>query len=768
MAPQVPSDLRDPSLYLNRELSQLDFNLRVLEQAKDPLTPLLERLRFLTICSTNLDEFFEIRVAGLRQQARHGLQRSEPDGMSNSETLRRIGEAAHAIVAEQYRLLNDGLLPALEREGIRIRKRADWNQRQQTWIARYFANEVLPVLTPVGLDPSHPFPRIHNKSLNFVVTVSGDDAYGRESGTAIVQVPRSLPRLIRLPEGVASDAHDFVLLSSIVHAHVGEAFPGMRVDGCFQFRVTRNSDLWVDEEEADDLMRALKGELADRNFGEAVRLEVADTCPEETARFLLREFELEEHDLYRVHGPVNMHRLVAMVDLVDRPDLKYPPFVQRIPRRVQQGGSDLFEVLRKGDLLLHHPFDSFTPVVELVRQAAADPAVLAIKQTLYRTGGDSPVVEALIDASRAGKEVTAVIELRARFDEADNIKLATRLQQAGANVVYGIVGYKAHAKMLMIVRREGRKLRRYVHLGTGNYHVRTTRGYTDLSLLTCDREIGEDVHRLFLQLTGLGRVTRLRRIIQSPFSLHRTLLAMIDAEARNARAGKSARIVAKMNALSEPQIIQALYRASQAGVQIDLIVRGTCCLRPGVPGISENIRVRSIVGRFLEHSRIFLFHASGDELCWCASADWMQRNLFRRVETCFPVTEKRLAQRVFAEGIEPYLLDNAQAWSLSADGRYSRVKPGKSARRAAQEVLLERLCESPEVERAEGEALTDEARSDMARAIDAKLRRARRRSADGILGAAPRRARRKGSSVVLEPFVPTETPEADPTEGDRR
>jgi polyphosphate kinase len=765
MVPQAPNDLRDPALYINRELSQLDFNLRVLEQAKDPTTPLLERLRFLTICSTNLDEFFEIRVAGLRQQARHGLARSEPDGMSNSETLRRIAEAAHAIVAEQYRLLNDGLLPALEREGIRIRKRVDWNQRQQTWIARYFSNEVLPVLTPVGLDPSHPFPRIHNKSLNFVVSVSGDDAYGRESGTAIVQVPRSLPRLIRLPEGVASDAHDFVLLSSIVHAHVGEAFPGMKVDGCYQFRVTRNSDLWVDEEEADDLMRALKGELADRNFGEAVRLEVADTCPEETARFLLREFELDEQDLYRVHGPVNLHRLVAMVDLVDRPDLKYPPFVARIPRRVAQGDSDLFEVLRKGDLLLHHPFDSFAPVVELVRQAAADPAVLAIKQTLYRTGGDSPVVEALIDASRAGKEVTAVIELRARFDEADNIKLATRLQQAGANVVYGIVGYKAHAKMLMIVRREGRKLRRYVHLGTGNYHVRTTRGYTDLSLLTCDREIGEDVHRLFLQLTGLGRVTRLRRIIQSPFSLHRTLLSMIDGEARNARAGKPARIVAKMNALSEPQIIQALYRASQAGVQIDLIVRGTCCLRPGVPGISENIRVRSIVGRFLEHSRIFLFHAQGDELCWCASADWMQRNLFRRVETCFPVTEKRLAQRVYSEGIEPYLLDNAQAWSLGADGRYSRLKPGKSARRAAQEVLLERLCESPEVERVEGDMLTDEARSDMARAIDEKLRRARRKRADGISGGTPRHARRKGSSVVLEPFVPTEGAEADRTDG---
>ncbi|MBM3986641.1 MAG: polyphosphate kinase 1 [Planctomycetes bacterium] len=766
MPAPTPSELRDPSLYLNRELSQLEFNARVLEQAKDASTPLLERVRFLAICSTNLDEFFEIRVAGLRQQSRHGIPRNEPDGMSNAETLRRIGEGAHALVAEQYRLLNEDLLPALGREGVRILKRTDWNQRQQAWIQRYFTQQVLPVLTPVGLDLSHPFPRIHNKSLNFVVSVSGDDAYGRESGTAIVQVPRSLPRLIRLPEGIATGPFDFVLLSSSIHAHVSDALSGMKVEGCYQFRVTRNSDLWVDEEEADDLMRALKGELADRNFGDAVRLEVADTCPEETANFLLRQFELDERDLYRVHGPVNIHRLVAMVELVDRPDLKYPPFVQRIPRRIEQGGADMFEVLRKGDLLLHHPFDSFAPVVELVRQAAADASVLAIKQTLYRTGGDSPMVDVLIAAAHAGKEVTAVIELRARFEEADNIRLATRLQQAGANVVYGIVGYKAHAKMLMIVRREARKLRRYVHLGTGNYHVRTTRGYTDFGLLTCDREIGEDVHRLFLQLTGLGRVTRLRRIVQSPFSLHRTLLGLIEAEARNAEAGQPARIVAKMNALSEPTIIQALYRASQAGVQVDLIVRGTCCLKPGIPGVSDRIRVRSIVGRFLEHSRIFWFLALGDELCYCASADWMQRNLFRRVETCFPITEKRLAQRVLSEGIEPYLADNAQAWRLGADGRYLRFKPGKAARRAAQEVLLERLCESSEPElRAGGPADSDAARAEVARAIEAKLRRARRKRDGGELGGTPRRAARRGKSIVLEPIIPTaddvETPAPD-------
>ena len=690
-----PAHLADSSLYLNRELSQLEFNARVLEQAKDPATPLLERLRFLTICSTNLDEFFEIRVAGLKQQFAFGVPRTDSDGMSSQETLRRVGEAAHALVTEQYRVLNDVLLPALEAEGIRLLKRGLWSARQQRWIRRFFRGEVLPVLTPVGLDPAHPFPRVLNKSLNFIVSVEGSDAFHRSSGVAVVQAPRSLPRLIALPGKLASGPHDFVLLSSIIHAHIDELFPGMQVTGCAQFRVTRNSDLWVDEEEIDDLMRALKGELLDRNYGDSVRLEVADTCTDEMARFLLATFGLEESDLYKVHGPVNLHRMVAVHELTDRPDLKYPPFLQRVPRRIERGGHDLFAVLRKGDVLLHHPFDTFAPVVELVRQAAVDPAVLAIKQTLYRTGADSPMVEALIDAARSGKEVTAVVELRARFDEAANINLATRLQQAGANVVYGIVGYKSHAKMLLIVRREGRKLRRYIHLGTGNYHTRTARAYTDISYLTCDREIGEDVHKVFMQLTGLGRVGRLKKIVQSPFALHRAMLERIEAETRNAREKKPARIIAKMNALSEPRIIQALYEASQAGVPIDLFVRGQCCLRPGVPGVSETIRVRSIVGRFLEHSRIFYFFAGGEELVLCASADWMQRNFFRRVETLFPIVEKRLAHRLFAEGLEIYLADNAQAWALQSDGKYRRLRPGSQPRLAAQEALLERLCEQP-------------------------------------------------------------------------
>ncbi|MCK6444768.1 MAG: polyphosphate kinase 1 [Planctomycetes bacterium] len=687
---QPARDLRDPSLYLNRELSSLEFNARVLEQAKDPTVPLLERLRFLSISSTNLDEFFEIRVSGLKQQIAHGATATEADGLSPEQTMHAIGEAAHALVAEQYRVFNEVLLPELARAGIKIWRRGSWTPRQEKWVRRFFVQDVLPVLTPVGLDPAHPFPRVLNKSLNFIVSLQGQDAFGRTSGIAVVQVPRSLPRLIPL-KGGDGGGHDFVLLSSIVHAHIGEVFPGLEVTGCWQFRLTRNSDLWVDEEETDDLMRTLKGELTSRNFGETVRLEVAKNCPEEMAQYLLSTFELEAEDLYRVDGIVNLHRVAAMYDMVARPELKYPPFMPRVPRRIEER-EDVFEALRKGDVLLHHPYDSFSPVVEFLRQAASDPHVLAIKQTLYRTGADSPIVDALIEAARGGKEVTVVVELRARFDEAANINLATRLQAAGASVVYGIVGYKAHTKMLLVVRREGHKLRRYVHLGTGNYHSKTSRAYTDVGFLTCDRAIGEDVHKLFNQLTGLGKVGRLKRVLQSPFTLHKALVGLIEREAKHATAGRSARIVAKMNSLTEPRIIQALYRASQAGVSIDLVVRGICCLRPGVPGVSESIRVRSIVGRFLEHSRIFYFENDGEPQYFCASADWMQRNFFWRVETCFPVDDQRLRQRIWSECLEPYLVDNVQSWLLGPDGKYRRARPGKERPRVAQEFLLERLC----------------------------------------------------------------------------
>jgi polyphosphate kinase len=683
-------DLDSPDLYINRELSLLEFDRRVLEQVKDPAVPLLERLRFLTICSTNLDEFFEVRVSGLKQQIALGIHQPGPDQLSARDTLLAVGRVAHDLVREQYRVLNDVLLPELSAEGIRIPKRAEWSPRQERWIRRFFRSEVLPVLTPVGLDPSHPFPKILNKSLNFMVQVEGNDAFGRSGDVAIVQVPRSLPRVIALPEEIRSCAHEFVLLSSVVHACVGECFPGMRVVGCYQFRITRNSELWVDEEEVENLLQALTGELQGRGYGEAVRLEVVEECPEELSGRLLDTVDLGIGDLYRVNGPVNLHRLAAIYDLVNRPDLKHRPFLASLPARLRRD-EDIFAAIRKSDVLLHHPFESFGPVVDLMRAAAADPDVLAIKQTLYRTGADTPLVDVLLEAARAGKEVTVLVELRARFDEAANIRLATRLQEAGVTVVYGIVGYKAHAKMLLIVRREGRRLRRYVHLGTGNYHTRTTRAYTDFGLLTADADIGEDVHRIFLQLTGLGKAARLKKVLQSPFTVQQTLLEHIEAEIEAARAGKRARIVAKMNSLTEPSMIRALYRASQSGVDVDLIVRGTCCLRPGVPGASERIRVRSIVGRFLEHHRVFHFHAGGADLVYCGSADWMQRNLFRRVETVFPVEDPPLKERVISESLDNYLKDNCQSWQLLADGSYTRNVPGDQPRHSAQEHLLAAL-----------------------------------------------------------------------------
>ncbi len=686
-------DLKNPELYINRELSLLQFQWRVLDQAKDEAIPLLERLRFLCIASTNLDEFFEIRVAGLKHMEALGSVRTDADGLAPGEVLERISAEAHTLVAEQYRVLNEVLIPALAREKIRFVRRDRWNQKQAAWIKRYFTNELLPVLSPLGLDLAHPFPRVLNKSLNFIVSLEGRDAFGRESRIAIVQAPRSLPRLIQLPDSLAGDGSALVFLSSIIHAHVSDLFPGMNVTGCHQFRVTRDSELFVDEEEIDDLMGALKGQLSARRLGDTVRLEVADKCTKHMAEFLLRQFKLGEDDLYQVNGPVNLNRLLAVHDIVDRPDLKYPPFTPGVPKRIMTS-SDMFEVIRNGDLLLHHPFESFVPVLDLLRQAAADRQVLAIKQTLYRTGADSPLADALVDAARTGKEVTVIVELRARFDEEANIELATRLQKAGAHVVYGVVAHKTHAKMLLVVRREGRRLRRYVHLGTGNYHVGTASAYTDHGLMTCDRDFGEDVHRLFLQLTGLGRATKLKKLLQSPFTLHKRLLALIEAEAERARTGGEGRIIAKMNSLVEPGIIRALYRAAQAGAKIDLIVRGICCLRPGVQGLSENIQVRSVVGRFLEHSRVFYFENAGEPLVYLSSADWMDRNFFRRVETCFPVEEESLRNHVIKEGLLVYLQDNTQAWVLQSDASYKRLRPGGQKPRAAQDMLLQRLAKT--------------------------------------------------------------------------
>jgi polyphosphate kinase len=692
---QPAVDLRSPEFYFNRELSALEFNRRVLAQAEDDSMPLLERLRFLCIVSTNLDEFFEIRVAGLKQQVAFGASQRGPDQLGPQEQLRRISEVAHALVDQQYRVLNEQVLPELEATGVRFLRRSDWTPRQARWVRRHFLRELVPVITPVGLDPAHPFPRVLNKSLNFVALLEGRDAFGRDCGTAVVQAPRSLPRLIRVPAPFAEGPYDFVFLSSVIHAHVGDLFPGMDAEGCFQFRVTRNSDLFVDDEEVEDLLRALEGELPARRFGDAVRLEVSDNCPVDTAAFLQGQFRLQPEDVYRVSGPVNLSRLAAVYDSIDRPELKFVPFTPSRPLRVTRN-ADLFDVIRRGDLLLHHPYQSFAPVVDLLRQAAADPDVLTIKQTLYRTGSDSAIVAALCEAARNGKEVVVVVELRARFDEEANIDVANTLQEAGALVVYGVVDYKTHAKMVLIVRREENRLRRYVHLGTGNYHVRTARLYTDFSLMTCDRVIGEDVHRIFLQLTSVGRAGKLRKLLQSPFTLHRGLLSMVSREASHARAGRPARIIAKMNALIEPQIIQALYEASRAGVQIDLIVRGVCALRPGVPGVSENIRVRSIVGRFLEHARVFWFANDGDEALFISSADWMGRNFFNRVETCAPLEDKRLRARVLNECLMAQLADNTAAWLLQPDGNWERASNATGALpRNAQRELLELHCDLP-------------------------------------------------------------------------
>jgi polyphosphate kinase len=608
--------------------------------------------------------------------------------------LQQIATTAHNLVDNQYRILNEVLLPALAREDIRFLRRTDWNASQDAWIRRYFTQELLPLLSPLGLDPSHPVPRTLNKSLNFIVSLEGKDAFGRNSAMAVVQAPRALPRIIRLPREHSRGGHqDFVFLSSIIHAHVQDLFPGMSSTGCYQFRVTRNSDLFVDEEEIDDLLRALEGELLSRRYGEAVRLEVADNCTPEMAQYLLNQFNLGPDDLYQVNGPVNLNRLLQVADLVERPDLSYPPFTPGIPRRLKTE-KDLFTVMRNGDLLLHHPFESFAPVIDFIRQAATDPQVLTIKQTLYRTGPESAIVDALVAAALAGKEVTVVIELRARFDEEANIRLATRLQEAGAHVVYGVVGYKTHAKMLLVTRREGRRLRHYVHLGTGNYHARTARLYTDYGLLTDDKIIGEDVRAIFQQLTSLGKVKPLKKLLQSPFTLHKEMLRKIEREAELARAGKEGRIILKANAMLEPQAIQALYKASQAGVKIDLIIRGICCLRPGIAGVSDNIRVRSIIGRFLEHTRVFYFHNGGDYEIFCSSADWMDRNFFRRVEACFPIKEERLRERLRKEALDLYLSDNSQAWVLQSNGEYKRLRPaGNQKARSAQAALLEKLAE---------------------------------------------------------------------------
>jgi polyphosphate kinase len=689
---QVMNKPRDiPELYVNRELGQLAFNQRVLAQAENRATPLLERLRFLCIVSSNLDEFFEIRVAGLKAEIEAGSLAIGPDRMPAAQVFAQVANEAHALVATQYRLLNEDILPGLASEGIRFLRRGDLTSAQAEWVKAYFMREVMPVLTPIGLDPSHPFPRVLNKSLNFAVELEGKDAFGRNSGIAVVQAPRVLPRVVRLPRDIAGAEYDFVFLSSVLHEHVGELFAGMKVVDCYQFRVTRNSELFVDEEEVKDLRAALRGELPHRQFGDEVRLEIAENCTSQIADFLLAQFNLTQDDLYRVDGPVNLVRLMSVPDGVSRPDLKYPVFRPGQPAQLD-GHTDIFATIREGDILLYHPFQSFQPVIALLEQAARDAAVVAIKMTVYRTGAESELMEILIGAARSGKEVTVVLELLARFDEEANINWAQRLEEVGAHVVYGVVGHKTHAKMLLVVRREDERLRRYVHLSTGNYHPRTTKLYTDFGLFTANEEMGTDVSDVFVQLTGLGRASKLKHLWQSPFTFHKQILRSIQNEAQHAQNGKKGRIIAKMNALLEPATIAALYEASAAGVEIDLIVRGVCALKPGIPGVSENIRVRSIVGRFLEHSRLFYFHNDGAEDVYLSSADWMDRNFFRRVEICFPVLDAKLKRRVINEGLKPYLEDNCQAWEMDAEGRYELRQPRRGKPTAAQEMLLEQLA----------------------------------------------------------------------------
>jgi polyphosphate kinase len=684
-----PRDI--PELYLNREIGQLAFNRRVLAQAESRTTPLLERLRFLCIVSSNLDEFFEIRVSGLHAEIEAGSPVIGPDRMDAKAVFDRVAAETHELVAAQYHLLNQEILPGLAAEGIRFLRRSDFTAAQAEWIKSYFFREVMPLLTPIGLDPAHPFPRVLNKSLNFAVELEGKDAFGRNSGIAIVQAPRVLPRVIRLPREVSEAEYDFVFLSSVMHAHVSELFAGMKVVDSYQFRVTRNSELFVDEEEVKDLRTALRGELPHRQFGDEVRLEVTDKCTQQITDYLLAQFNLGQEDLYRVDGPVNLARLISVPDGVERPNLKFPAFRPGVPVQLQ-GSTDVFASIREGDILLHHPFQTFQPVISFLEHAARDPAVVAIKMTIYRTGAESVLMDILIAAARAGKEVTVVLELLARFDEEANINWAQRLEEVGAHVVYGVVGHKTHAKMLMVVRREEERLKRYVHLSTGNYHPRTTKLYTDWGLFTASEQFGADVNDIFTQLTGLGRASKLKHLWQAPFTLHKQILRAIHNESQQAQSGAKGRIIAKMNALLEPETIAALYEASKAGVEIDLVVRGVCALKPGIPGVSENIRVCSVVGRFLEHSRIFYFNNGGAEDVYLSSADWMDRNFFRRVEICFPVLDAKLKKRVISEGLKPYLDDNSQAWDMDQDGHYVQRAPRRGKPQAAQEALLELLA----------------------------------------------------------------------------
>lgn len=661
------ADVKPEADYFNRELSQLQFFSRIFDQTKDQSLPLLERLNYLFITSAGLDEFFEIRVAGLKEKLAMSHSDTGIDGMSTEYVLKEISKFTHEFVPKLYDLFKNDLIPALARENIHFIHPQDWTRAQREWARDYFVNHALPVISPISLDLAHPFPRLVNKSLNYIVALEGEDAFGRSSGLAIVHASRTLPRVLQIPKELVQ-GDGFLFLNHVIKEHVGEFFSGMKPVGCYQFRVTRNSDIYLDSDEITDLTLALQSELASKRYGSAVRLEIDSMCPNHIVNFLLERHELHPDDLYRVDGPVNLQRSSLILEYLDRPDLRFKPFKHQYDPKLK--GANIFDMIRQQDIILHHPYDAFDPVLDFIYQAARDPNVLAIRQTLYRTGVNSPMVKALIQAAQKGTDVTIVIELRARFDEQENIELANRLQEAGAVVIYGVIGYKVHAKLSLVVRRESGRLVRYAHLGTGNYHAHTARLYTDFGLFTSNAQITRDVLHSFHQLTGMGKATKLKKLIASPFTLHKKIIALIDSETRNAKAGKKAFIKAKMNGLTEPKVIQALYRASQAGVKIYLHVRGICCLRPGVKGLSENIKVVSVIGRFLEHSRVYLFCNGGDEKLYCASADWMDRNFFYRVEICLPILDTDIAKRIKKEAFDVSLPPCAKVYHLNAQGKY--------------------------------------------------------------------------------------------------
>jgi polyphosphate kinase len=674
--------------FLDRDHSILAFNERVLDWVQRPGVPLLERLRFLTIVSSNLDEFFEVRAADHLTAAQAG----EPAGPGSLASFEALATAAHKLVDRQYALYNDDLMPAFAKRGIEIVSHGDRNAAQKEWVDKYFESDVRPLLIPVGLDPAHPFPQVANKSLNFIVRLSGKDAFGRENEIAIVKVPRVLPRVIPLPAKVSGKKRLFVSLSSVIRAHLGLLFPGREVGQFSQFRVTRHSDLAVGEEDVRNLRTALRLGLQQRHYGQAVRLEVSSGCSEHLSSFLLKQFNLPAGALYRVHGPVNLARLQQLIDLVDAPKLLYPPFTPGYPRQLVPG-RPIFEQLKKQDVVIHQPFESFDGVLDFLREAAYDPQVLAIKQTIYRTGNDSQMMELLREAVRRGKEVTVVVELKARFDEEANINWAEGLEAVGAQVVYGVVGLKTHAKMLLVTRREGNALVRYAHLGTGNYNPRTARQYTDVSHLTADPLLTADIDQVFVHLASQSKLPKLHHLWLAPFQLQRKLVEHIDLVGMAAAGGLDARIVLKMNALTDEPLMQALMRAGQRGARIDLVVRGACMLPARVPGLTDNIRVRSIIGRFLEHSRLFYFRAGHEEQLYLSSADWMNRNMLRRIELAWPVNDPQLRQRLIDECLVAYLHDGRDAWDLQPDGHYKRAKGAEDPRaHSAQQALMERYA----------------------------------------------------------------------------